>query len=135
MDRPFLDANVLFSAAYRSDSGLLQLWKLRNVQLCSSPYAVEEARVNLADATQRQRLSALAKTLQLFDSALMELPEGISLPDKDVPILLAAIEARATHLVTGDIRHFGPYFGKKMNGILVLLPADYLRLRRTADAR
>jgi hypothetical protein len=33
-----------------------------------------------------------------------ELPEGVSLPEKDVPILLAAIEARATHLLTGDLR-------------------------------
>jgi len=45
---------------------------------------------------------------------------------KDVPILLAAIEARATHLITGDMRHFGPHFGKRIEGILVLSPADYL---------
>jgi hypothetical protein len=49
------------------------------------------------------------------------------LPDKDVPILLAAIEARATHLITGDVRHFGAYFGKRIEGILVLLPGDYLK--------
>src|SRR5215470_8972656 len=29
MDRLFLDAKVLFSAAYRSEAGLLQLWKLK----------------------------------------------------------------------------------------------------------
>jgi uncharacterized protein len=49
---------------------------------------------------------------------------------KDAPILLAAIAARATHLITGDVRHFGPYFGKQIEGILVLSPADYLGRRR-----
>jgi hypothetical protein len=51
------------------------------------------------------------------------------LPEKDIPILLAAIEARSTHLITGDLRHFGPYFGKRLAGILVLSPADYFRRR------
>jgi hypothetical protein len=49
----------------------------------------------------------------------------LALPRKDVPI--AAIEAQATHLITGDIHRFGPYFGKRMEGILVLSPADYLK--------
>jgi hypothetical protein len=40
---------------------------------------------------------------------------------------LAAIEARATHLLTGDFRHFGSYFGKKLEGIFVLPPGEYLR--------
>jgi len=29
MDRLFLDAHVLFSAAYRPNAGLLKLWKLK----------------------------------------------------------------------------------------------------------
>ena len=43
-----------------------------------------------------------------------------SSPDKEVPILLAAIEARATHLFTGDLRHFGPCFGKKVSNLPTL---------------
>jgi hypothetical protein len=46
-----------------------------------------------------------------------------------MPIMLAAIEARATHLLTGDMRHFGAYFGKKIHDILIIPPGDYLRLR------
>ncbi|HXX44210.1 MAG TPA: PIN domain-containing protein [Candidatus Acidoferrales bacterium] len=129
MDRLFLDANILFSAAYRPDAGLLQLWKLKRTTLCSSHYAVEEARVNLTENAQRRRLARLARAVQLFDAVPRDLPAGLSLPDKDVPILLAAIEARATHLITGDARHFGPYFGKRIEGILVSSPADYLRER------
>ena len=129
MDRLFLDANVLFSAAYRHDAGLLQLWKLSNVTLCSSHYAVEEARINLVEQSQRTRLNRLSENLQLFDAAQRDLPKGIFLPEKDLPILLAAVEARATHLLTGDLRHFGQYLGKMVAGIVILLPGEYLRLR------
>src|SRR5271155_2021282 len=129
MDRLFLDANVLFSAAYRPDAGLLSLWKLKNVTLCSSRYAVEEARFNLDDDDQRARLETVSQHLHLFEAAARDLPSGISLPEKDVPILLAAMEARASHLLTGDVRHFGSHFGSRIAGILILLPCEYLRAR------
>jgi predicted nucleic acid-binding protein len=125
MDRLFLDANVLFSAACRPGAGLCQLWKLKNVALCSSRYAIEEARINLEHEDQRQRLAVLESHLHLFEST--ELPRGISLPEKDAPILRAALAAKATHLLTGDLRHFGPYFGKKVAGIAIVLPGEYLR--------
>lgn len=129
MDRLFLDANVLFSAAYRAKAGLLRFWKLRNVILCSSRYALEEARINLPQDAQRRRLTRLARSLQWFSAALHQLPVDVSLPEKDQPILLAAMEAQATHLITGDIRHFGPYFGKAVGAILIMSPAEYLRKR------
>src|SRR5260370_10860475 len=49
MDRLFLDANVRFSAAYWPDTGLLELWKIKNVILCNPAYALEEARINLEE--------------------------------------------------------------------------------------
>ena len=127
MHRLFLDANILFSAAYRQDSGLAQFWKLKDTSPCSSRYALEEARFNLEENEQRRRLEKLARHVHLFDAALQELPAGFSLPEKDAPIFLAAMEARATHLITGDIRHFGPYFGTQIQGILILPPSDYLK--------
>ena len=48
MDRVSLDANVLFSAAYASDSGLHQLWSREGITLVTSEFALEEARRNLA---------------------------------------------------------------------------------------
>lgn len=129
MHRLFLDANVLFSAAYHPKAGLLHLWKLHNVVLCTSRYALEEARINLEEEEQRTRLIRLSAKLQLFAAAERQLPRGIALPEKDVPIVLAALEAGATHLLTGDVRHFGPYFGKKIEGLLVMLPGEYLRMR------
>jgi hypothetical protein len=37
------------------------------------------------------------------------------------------MEARATHLITGDVEHFGPYLSKTVEGILVLTRAQYLQ--------
>lgn len=129
MDRLFLDANILFSAAYRANSGLAQLWKLKGVVLCPSRYALEEARVNLAESAQHRRLAELARRVRLFDAAPRGLPAGLSLPEKDAPIFLAAIEAHATHLITGDLQHFGPYFGSEFEGVLILTPSEYLKTR------
>lgn len=129
MDRLFLDANVIFSAAYRIDARLLPLWRVRNVTLCSSHYALQEARINLAGEDQWKRLTELSDSLQLFEAGQAPLPSGILLPEKDAPIPLAAIEARATHLLTGDVRHFRAYFGKKIEGIVVMRPGEYLRKR------
>ncbi len=125
MDRLFLDANVLFSAAYRSSAGLQRFWNLKNVILCSSHYALEEARINLSDDAQRGRLARLARKIQLFDSTARQLPAGISLP--------AAMDARTTHLITGDLRHFGPYFGKTIEGILMVTPSQYLKTYQPAS--
>lgn len=131
MDRLFLDANVLFSAAYRSDSGLNRLWKLPDVQLVTSEYAAEEARINLPDETQRRRLNQRLATIQVLPAfPAGPLPAGVDLPEKDRPILLSAIEAHATHLLTGDKEHFGKYFGRDAGGVHILPPGDYLQARR-----
>lgn len=129
MHRLFLDANVLFSAAYKPGSRLLLLWDLQDVVLCSSRYALEEARVNLDDAALHARLDRLARKLTLFEATGVEHQNVANLPAKDMPILMAAIQARATHLLTGDVRHFGPYFGRQVEGVLILLPGEYLRKR------
>lgn len=118
-----------FSAAYHPKAGLLHLWKLNNVVLCASRDALEEARINLEEEEERARLIRLSAKLQLFAAPERQLPRGIALPEKDVPIALAALEAGANHLLTGDVRHFGPYFGKKIEGLLVMLPGEYPRMR------
>ena len=124
MDRLFLDANILFSAAYRRDAGIVRLWHFDDVKLITSPYAAEEARINLTENDQRQRLETLLESVRIV-TGVSGLPAGIKLPEKDRPILQAAIQSRATHLLTGDKRHFGRYFGKRYGGVLVLAPAEY----------
>jgi uncharacterized protein len=131
VDRLFLDANILFSAAYRNDARIGGFWSLDKVVLLSSSYAVEEARVNLRDAEQRTRLVMLVSHIQVVPNTFLgPLPDGIDLPEKDRPILLSAIDARATHLITGDKDDFGQFFGRTISGILILPPAAYLNTRR-----
>ena len=131
MDRLFLDANVLFSAAYREDAGLARFWKLK-VVLLSSAYAVEEARFNLHDDAQRRRLAALVNGIEVISNIFLgALPDGVRLPENDRPILLSAIQSRATHLITGDKADLGRYFGRTIAGILILSPAAYLKSLRT----
>ena len=131
MDRLFLDANILFSAAYRPGAGLLRLWRLRDVQLITSHYALEEAQVNLPDRSQHVRLSKLVHKMEVVtELPNRPLPQGATLPAKDLPILQAAIGANATHLLTGDFTDFGRYYGRTVEGVLILPPSEYLRARR-----
>jgi len=130
MDRVFLDANVLFSAAYKENARLLELWALKNVTLWSSRCAVEEARTNLPKEDQQRRLLELSQSLTLHEAGDCELPAGIQLHHKDLPILQAAIGARADYLLTGDIHHFGPYLRKTIAGVQILVPAEYLEKQR-----
>ncbi len=126
IDRLFLDANVLFCAAYQPDSGIARLWKFKDVELLTSAYAAEEARVNLGEREQEQRLVKLLETVRIV-AGISALPREVSLPEKDRPILQAALHVCATHLLTGDKQHFGQYFGRRCGGVLVLPPAEYFR--------
>lgn len=130
----FLDANVLFSAAYMAESRLREFWTLPDVQLVTSGYAWEEARRNLPQPEQRKRLDALGPGLRIVNEpGEWMLPGDVVLPEKDRPILAAAILSGATHLITGDTTHFGAWYGKRIGSVLVLRPAAYLASRETAQ--
>jgi len=129
MERVFLDANVLFSAGYKS-TRLRILWTLPNVTLLSSEYAVREAELNLSrfkpEAVEELKclLTGVTVSRQI---QLPPLPANIALVEKDAPILQAAIGVQATHLLTGDVKHFGHLFGVTVEGVLILPPAEYLK--------
>jgi predicted nucleic acid-binding protein len=129
VDRLFLDANVLFSAAYRPGAGVSRLWQVSGASLVTSAYAVEEARRNLPEEEQRIRLNGLLKTVEVGEAMMLppELRGEVDLPEKDWPVLSGAAAAGATHLITGDVRHFGQYFGERLVGVLIMRPADYLK--------
>ena len=132
-DRAFLDAHILVSAKWRADNGLLALWKLTDVELLTSAYAIVEADRNIRTPEQRTRLHRLVQSVEIVDEPQGHtLPDGVRLPTKDVPILLAAIESRANYLLTGDKDHFGAYFDKTIHDVLILRPAAFLNLRRTS---
>lgn len=131
--RAFLDANVLFAAAL--GGGVSKLWTQPQVQLVTSEYAAKEAWDNLAATPDvginRDRLvQFLAPPLELVTSQTdvsRPLPAEWDLPDPaDIPILWGAILSRCDHLLTGDAKCFGQYFGKTVNGLTVLRPGRFL---------
>ena len=128
MDRLFLDANILFSAAWRPDSRLRRLWTLPDTVIITSDYAVGETVRHLKRGEQLERLRYLLTGMEIVRAwSQISLPEGVQLPEKDRPILQGAIAAQSTHLITGDRQDFGLYFGQVVAGIEILLPAAYLR--------
>jgi predicted nucleic acid-binding protein len=127
-DRIFLDANILFSMAYGSP-GLNRLWELTQKKRCvlfASNYVVEEAKRNLFSAEQLRSLEAFLSMVQLVPDFDPNIPCPIELPEKDRPVLLAAISIKADYLLTGDMIHFGKYFGQKVGGVKICLPRNYL---------
>ncbi|OGP78830.1 MAG: hypothetical protein A2V86_02515 [Deltaproteobacteria bacterium RBG_16_49_23] len=128
VDRIFLDANILFSVAYGS-SGLNRLWELTRKKRCmlfASHFVVEEANRNLSHPEQTKRLEDYLSEVRIVPEVDLTLPCLIELPEKDRPVLLAAISVQANYLLTGDVTHFGKYFGQTVNGVKICRPRDYL---------
>ena len=99
------------------------------MRMVTSAYAVEEARRNLSSVEQRRELDELLRSVEVVPTAAPTdhpLFSSVELPHKDRPVLLAAIGAGATRLLTGDFRHFGPLYGESIEGLLILPPGDYL---------
>jgi predicted nucleic acid-binding protein len=106
-----------------------------NVELVTSAYAVEEARRNLDRPEQRAALQDLLQSMEVLAASPGDPPIAIpiELAEKDRPILALAVAARTTHLLTGDVRHFGRFYGQTVVGVHILLPAACLRARRSKD--
>jgi len=131
MDRVFLDANVLVSAALKPKSRIAGLWELHDARLLASPHIVAEARRNVGDPEAASRLEALIEALAVLPSEPAEfvIAQDPDLPAKDRQVLLGAIASGANFLLTGDMSHFGACFGCTFAGVTVLLPGEYLRRR------
>lgn len=131
MERVFLDANVLVSAALEPVSRIASLWTLPGVRLLASPHVLAEARRNVPAPDAAERLETLIAALVALpaEPADFAIEDDPGLPPKDRPILLAAIVSGAAVLLTGDLTHFGPCLGTTVSGVRVLLPAEYLRGR------
>ena len=128
--RIFLDANILFSAG-KSDGAMrcfLGILKSGGHTLVADAYVLEKARRNL-EAKFPESLKDFEVLLnQLESSATLRyfLPPEIApeLPAKDRPVLAAAIQSRCHVLLTGDKTHFGPLYGKNLEGITIHSPAS-----------
>jgi predicted nucleic acid-binding protein len=132
--RLFLDANILFSAAYQDGSPAHLLFELASAGRCrlvTSAFAWDEAQRNIAlKYPQRSRvLDALKRQLDYApvpDASAIVDAANEGLPDKDAPILAAASVAKVDILVTGDRSHFGHLYGKAIGGLRVLTLTETL---------
>lgn len=126
--RIFLDANILFSAA-KSDGAirrLLALLAAAGHECWADAYVVEEARRNLAMKAPGN-LPVLDRLLARIHVApvrlhLAAVEAARSLPEKDRPVLAAAIHLGCHALVTGDRTHFGAVYGKTLGGVTIHSP-------------
>src|SRR5262245_45069571 len=120
--RILLDANILFSAA-KSDGAVRKLVALlleAGHECWADGYVIEEARRNLA-AKSPAALRDLDVILARLNVASTQANPAASaatlaIPEKDRPVIAAAIRLKCDALVTGDRSHFGAFYGKIVDG-------------------
>lgn len=130
--RVFLDANVLFTAAHNprgKAAFVIELGATGHLSLFTSDAAREEAERNLA-AKYPDSLPLLAALLGWITQITVDLsaPFPAGLPAKDAVIFQAVVTCRATHFLTGDLNHFGPFMNQPdiSCSIIVQTVAEFL---------
>lgn len=130
--RVFLDANVLFTAAHNPTGKAAFVIKLASegyFLVFTSDFACDEAERNLA-AKYPGCLPVHAEIISHVTvvSAKLSASYPSGLPDKDAIIFQAAATCNATHLLTGDIRHFGAFMNRPSEtfSIIVQTTAEFL---------
>jgi predicted nucleic acid-binding protein len=138
MYKVFLDANVLFSAAYAEESAIRKLWSLTGVQVVTSNYAFEEASRNLALKSQKIALVELGERMEVRihrQPDELRNRDAMGLPEKDQPILWAAIDLRCAHLLTGDLKHFGALLNTNVEGVTIMKPSEFFKMHVETQAQ
>ncbi len=133
--RVFLDANILFTAAYSPDglsALLIELGAAGRVTLLTSLLAIVEAERNL-EAKRPAALPTLQRSLTVIRAVGEPAPDDVErltpleLSSKDRPLLAAAIVAHATHFVTGDVADFGRWMNRRARlPLRVMTPRQFL---------
>ena len=135
--RIFVDANVLFSAARSAGAirTLLQMLQSEGHALAADAYVVAEARRNLQSKASADALAFLEDLLGQIEVRQVIYAEVTHeqslvgwLPEKDRPVLLAAMAMRCDVLLTGDRTHFGAGYGKTFAGVTVYAPGQLARV-------
>lgn len=127
--RAFLDANVLFSAS-REDSNMGRMLErlIEAGQAISSDAVMQEAERNLV-AKRPAWLDVFYRFgphVIIVAAAKMDL--GISLDEKDYPLLCAAVEARCDYFVTGDRKDFSHLYDRQIHGVEIVTPLRFSEL-------
>ncbi len=123
---------MLFTAAHNPsgkaaliiDLGTQGYW-----EVMSCAYAIEEARRNISIKfpDYLEKFEALMATVIKVPSRSGGNCPAI-LPEKDRPILEAAIQCKASHLLTGDIKGFDPFMNNPSltGGVLIQTASEFL---------
>ena len=99
----------------------------RRDRVLADGYVVEEARRNLVAKAPAEApmLDTLLARMQV--AAAQPHPAApevtFAVPEKDRPVLAAAIRLKCEALVTGDRTHFGSFYGKTFAGVTIYSPA------------
>jgi len=130
--RLFLDANVLFTAAHNPSGKaalIIDLGSQKYWEVVSCSFAIDEARRNIIIKFPGclERLDSLLTNVKKVPSESGRMCP-IPLPQKDRPILEAAIRCKATHLLTGDIKDFGPFMNNPDHtaGVIIQSVSEFL---------
>ncbi len=121
--RIFLDANILFSASLpQSRMQTLLKAAIRHGVCLTNDYAVQEARRNLQLKFPENifQLDALLGECEIISAAFFDIE--VELASKDWPILRGAIAGKATHLLTGDRKDFGAFWGTTVQNVNIVSP-------------
>ncbi len=129
----FLDANIIFSAAYGNGLArvLFEYGKSGLIRLITSDWVLEEAKRNLQikfegslDYFNREILPAI----KIESPNISDWVCPVDLHEKDQPVLGAAIILKTAYLITGDRRHFSHLFGKTVQGVTITTPRKYFQV-------
>ena len=130
--RLFLDTSVLL-AAVGSETGascaVFDFAEVNGWTLLSSPYCVAEVLSNIHKVS-RIASSSWSKLIRpalevVSDSVVLDHP--LVFPKaKDRPILISALAASASFLLTLDRQDFGPFMTRPVYGLRVILPLSFL---------
>ena len=127
-----IDTNVIVSGLnFRGKPReILDLLRAGGVQLCISPFILEEVRVVLWEdfGWSAERIGEVVEKLK--DRAILVEPQirvsVIKGKDDDNRILECAVAADAQFIISGDKRHLLPL--KQYQGIRIVSPDEFLRL-------
>ncbi len=130
--RVFVDADVLLAAgASPGEHGaslvVLRMAEITLIEACTSRQVIEEVRRNLARLLPQawpamQTIIARCLTVAADPTEAELLPYAALAHEKDLPILVAALQANCRWLVTFNLRHYQPGHP----AIVVARPGEFL---------
>ncbi len=135
MIKIFLDANVLFAAAYSRKGGsfeVINLAKKKKVKIFTSRLAIKEAEKNLREKAGDHEIDQFYTSLSEIDVTLINIDSfrskgkyGELTGEKDAPILAAAIKSGSKFLITLDKKHLLS-IALEFKRITIVTPGDFI---------